>query len=118
MADLQVTITKQSDGSVIYTKTSNGIGQVGSDGTISFPGMSPQNVSIEWVLSGFATGVTFADSNAFTIEVPSGLFAVTSGQGTGRLTVQDDDGANNLTGYAYCLALSDGSNLDPRIINR
>ena len=95
---------------------------VSSDGDINLsnPGdQSAPGISISWTLPNGAN-LTFKSSDAFTTDPVSDDFDVTDGEGTVTLTVSDtnnDTPQPNGVPYAYTLYLSDGSRIDPRVIN-
>jgi hypothetical protein len=91
---------------------------VGANGDVGLSNpanrQSPQ-ANISWTLPA---GHTFADSGAFTTDPVSAEFSIVSGGGTATLTVSDDNNDTTAgTAYRYTLHLSDGSTIDPRIIN-
>lgn len=114
MPTLNVNITAISGSTGTYDKAS-GPGSVASDGDIDFQGSSANAaVDIAWTLAD-SLGKTFA-SNGFSAGSTSEFSNTTLSNGNKTLTVTD----NNDPGqeYEYSLTLSDGTVLDPKIINR
>ena len=78
-------------------------------------GQGIPDVDLEWTLP---SGYLFDSSAPFSVSPnPDGMFSVTSGEGTGTLTVNDGNNDANQTQYTYTLKLNDGSTLDPKVIN-
>lgn len=63
------------------------------------------------------TGYLFHATTPFTVAPASSDFSVTSGAGTATLIVNDGNNDAQQTEYTYTLTLSDGTNLDPKVIN-
>lgn len=89
---------------------------VASDGEIdlSNPGTATPAVNLVFTLP---SGHNFASTDGFTTDPVSSDFSIVSGGGTGTLTVSDSNNDATTTNYEYTLNLSDGSKLDPKVIN-
>ena len=91
---------------------------VGTNGDVGLSNPSNQQspqANISWTLPA---GFMFASTGAFTTVPASAEFSIVSGGGTATLTVSDDNNDTSPgTEYQYTLHLSDGSKIDPRIIN-
>ena len=89
---------------------------VGTDGEVdlSNPGNATPAVNLVFTLP---TGHNFASTDGFTTVPASTKFSIVSGGGTGTLTVSDSNDDTAKTEYEYTLNLSDGSKLDPKVIN-
>lgn len=88
---------------------------VGTNGDVNLNSASHANVNLVFTLP---TGFTFADASAFTTVPTSTDFNVTGGAGTQTLTVSDTNNDPVAgTEYMYTLHLSDGTKIDPKVIN-
>lgn len=98
---------------VAVTETGENAGDI----DLSNPSQSDKNqtVNIEWSLpAGF--GTTFNGTNPFSSTATD--FTVVSGGGTKTLTVSDTNNDQTPgTEYSYSLNLSDGTFIDPKVIN-
>lgn len=83
------------------------------DVDLSKNGAQP-DVKIIWALPD---GYLFNATNPFTTNPVSADFSVESGAGTNTLTVRDTNNDVSITDYEYTLHLSDGTKIDPRVIN-
>ncbi len=59
----------------------------------------------------------FDANDPFSVTPASETFEVTGGKGTSTLTVNDGNNDAPNTEYNYTLKLSDGTTLDPKVIN-
>ena len=101
-----------------YTKSSGpDWATVGSDGAIDLTHPSDTNAPAIDLQFTLPSGHLFASSSAFTTNPASADFSVTSGAGTATLTVSDSNNDAVNTPYEYTLHLSDGTKIDPRVIN-
>ena len=107
MPKLNINITAISGSTGTYDKAS-GPGQVASDGDIDLRNATNAAVDLSWTLSD-SLGKTFA-SNGFN--------AGNSTEFTGNRTLTVADNNDPGQQYEYTLTLSDGTVLDPKIINR
>jgi hypothetical protein len=88
---------------------------VGTNGDINLNTAAHANVSIFFTLPA---GYTFASTSAFTTDPTSTDFSVTFGESTQSLTVSDTNNDPVAgTEYSYTLNLSDGTKIDPKVIN-
>lgn len=83
------------------------------DVDLSKNGAQP-DVKIIWALPA---GYLFNSTQPFTTVPVSNDFSVTSGAGTATLTVRDTNNDASITDYEYTLHLSDGTKIDPKVIN-
>ena len=83
------------------------------DVDLSKSGAQP-NVQIIWTLPA---GYTFRATTPFTTDPVSNKFSVQSGAGTNTLTVRDANDDVSIANYDYTLYLSDGTKIDPKVIN-
>lgn len=113
MPTLNVNITAISGNTGTYDKAS-GPGQVGSNGDIDLRGATNAAVDLSWTLAD-SLGKTFA-SNGFDAGNSTEFTGTTLSNGNKTLTVTDNNDPSQQ--YEYSLTLSDGTVLDPRIINR
>lgn len=114
MPTLNVDITAISGTTGTYDKQS-GPGTVGSNGDIDFQGSSANAaVDIAWTLAD-SLGKAFA-SNGFSAGATTEFSNITLSNGNKTLTVTDNNDPGQQ--YEYSLTLSDGTVLDPKIINR
>lgn len=121
MATLKIDITAISGSTGTYSRSS-GPGTVTSAGDITLNASSGANQDIAWTIDSTLTE-TFKSTDSFsTAPVPgkgshngefSGLTVSTDAK---TLTITDANNANDQ--YEYSLTLSDGTVLDPKIINR
>jgi hypothetical protein len=89
---------------------------VASDGDVDLNknGQGQPDVDLEWTLP---SGYLFDSTAPFRVSPDTGMFSVSSGAGTATLTVNDGNNDATQTEYTYTLKLSDGSTLDPKVIN-
>lgn len=124
MANVNVTIdTVGNANSTTHERTatySEGRGNPGWSGVagngdvdLSKNGAQP-DVKIIWTLP---SGYLFDSNQPFTTVPASDDFSVTSGAGTTTLTVRDTNNDASITNYEYTLHLSDGTKIDPKVIN-
>lgn len=113
MPTLNVNITAISGTTGTYDKAS-GPGQVGSNGDIDLRGATSAAVDLSWTLAD-SLGKTF-HSNGFDAGNSTEFTGTTLSNGDKTLTVTDKNDPSQQ--YEYSLTLSDGTVLDPRIINR
>ena len=83
------------------------------DVDLSKNGAQP-NVQIIWTLPAV---YTFHATTPFSTDPVSNEFSVQSGAGTNTLTVRDANNDASITNYEYTLHLSDGTKIDPKVIN-
>ena len=113
MPTLSVNITAISGSTGTYDKAS-GQGQVASDGDLDLRGATSAAVDLSWTLSDIL-GKTFA-SNGFNAGNSTEFTGTVLSNGNKTLTVTDNNDPGQQ--YEYTLTLSDGTVLDPKIINR
>ena len=113
MPTLNIDITAVTGSTGTYDKAS-GPGQVASNGDIDLRGATSAAVDLAWTLAD-GIGKTFA-SNGFNAGNASEFTGITLSNGDKTLTVTDNNDPNGQ--YEYSLTLSDGTVLDPKIINR
>jgi hypothetical protein len=123
MANVHVTIDSVGDSNSTNDRTatySEGNGNPGWSGVaangdvdLSKNGAQP-NVNIIWVLP---TNFLFDATTPFSTAPVSTDFSVTSGAGTNTLTIRDSNNDTSITDYQYTLHLSDGTKIDPKVIN-
>jgi hypothetical protein len=113
MPTLSINITAISGSTGTYDKAA-GPGQVASDGDIDLRGATSATVDLSWTLSD-SLGKTFAASG-FNAGNNSEFTGTTLSNGNRTLTVTDNNDPGQQ--YDYSLTLSDGTVLDPKIINR
>ena len=113
MPTLNINITAVSGTTGTYDKAS-GPGQVASNGDIDLRGATSAAVDLAWTLAD-NLGKTFA-SSGFDAGNASEFTGITLSNGNKTLTVTDKNDPNGQ--YEYSLTLSDGTVLDPKIINR
>lgn len=90
---------------------------VGSSGDIDLSHPPQANLAVDLEFS-LPAGYTFDDTTPFGTAPASTDFSVVSGAGTSTLTVSDSNNdATISTQYDYTLYLSDGSFIDPKVIN-
>jgi hypothetical protein len=114
MPTLNVNITAISGSTGTYDRAS-GPGTVASNGDIDFRGSGASAaVDIAWTLAN-ELGKTFS-SDGFSAGSTSEFSNVTLSNANKTLTVTDANDPGQQ--YEYSLTLSDGTVLDPKIINR
>lgn len=113
MPTLSINITAISGTTGTYDKAS-GPGQVASNGDIDLRGATSAAVDLAWTLAD-NLGKTFA-SSGFDAGNSTEFTGITLSNGNKTLTVTDNNDPNGQ--YEYSLTLSDGTVLDPKIINR
>ena len=90
---------------------------VGSTGDINLSNPPQANLAVNLEFD-LPAGYTFASTGAFTTNPASADFEVVSGAGTSTLTVSDSNNDATVgTQYDYTLHLSDGTFIDPKVIN-
>jgi hypothetical protein len=113
MPTLSINITAISGSTGTYDKNS-GPGQVAADGDIDLRNATSAAVDLSWTLAE-SLGKTFA-SSGFNAGNSSELTGTALSNGNKTLTVTDNNDPGQQ--YEYSLTLSDGTVLDPKIINR
>ena len=113
MPTLNINITAISGSTGTYDKAS-GPGQVAADGDIDLRSATNAAVDLSWTLSD-SLGKTFA-SNGFNAGNSTEFTGIALSNGNKTLTVTDNNDPGQQ--YEYSLTLSDGTVLDPKIINR
>jgi hypothetical protein len=113
MPTLSINITAIAGSNGTYDKTA-GPGQVASDGDIDLRGATNAAVDLSWTLAD-NLGKTFA-ANGFNGGNSTEFTGTTLSNGNKTLTVTDNNDPGQQ--YEYSLTLSDGTVLDPKIINR
>jgi hypothetical protein len=113
MPTLSINITAISGENGTYDKAS-GPGQVASDGDIDLRGATNAAIDLSWTLAD-SLGKTFAASG-FNGGNNTEFSGTTLSNGNKTLTVTDNNDPGQQ--YDYSLTLSDGTVLDPKIINR
>ena len=113
MPTLSINITAIAGSAGTYDKAS-GPGQVAADGDVDLRGATSAAVDLSWTLSD-SLGKTFA-SNGFNAGNSTEFTGITLSNGNKTLTVTDNNDPGQR--YEYSLTLSDGTVLDPKIINR
>lgn len=74
-----------------------------------------KDVDIKWTLP---SGYAFHSTTPFGTNPTSSDFSVTAGKGGTTLTVNDTNADTSVgTQYEYTLYLSDGTSIDPKVIN-
>lgn len=121
MPTLNINITAISGTTGTYDKAS-GPGQVASNGDVDFKGSQANaSVDLSWTLAD-SLGKTFAATGFSSAPVPgqsshaNEFGSVSLSNNNKTLSVQDNNDAGDQ--YEYSLTLSDGTVLDPKIINR
>jgi hypothetical protein len=90
---------------------------VGSTGDVDLSHPPQANLAVDLEFS-LPTGYTFATTSPFTTNPASADFSVVWGAGTSTLTVSDSNNDAAVgTQYDYTLHLSDGTFIDPKVIN-
>lgn len=90
---------------------------VGSTGDVDLSNPPQANLAVDLEFT-LPSGYTFAATTPFTTDPASADFSVSSGAGTSTLTVSDSNNdAAQGTQYDYTLNLSDGTFIDPKVIN-
>lgn len=89
---------------------------VATNGDISLnkDGQGQPDVDLQFSLP---SGYLFHATTPFTVSPSSSDFSVSSGAGTATLVVNDGNNDAQQTEYNYTLTLSDGTTLDPKVIN-